>query len=85
MLYWALIENIQRENLNSIEEATAYVQLAENFDLSHEELGERVGKSRAAISNTIRLLKLAPAVKNMLAEGQLSAGHARALLSLSHQ
>lgn len=78
----ALIENIQREDLNPIEEAHAYHRLIQEFNLKQEELAERVSKSRAAIANSIRLLKLDERIQQMLIENTLSAGHARALLSL---
>jgi ParB family transcriptional regulator, chromosome partitioning protein len=78
----ALIENIQREDLNPIEEASAYHQLHEDFGLTQEEISRRVGKERSTVANFLRLLKLPEAVKKMLAGGQLSMGHARALLSL---
>ncbi len=77
----ALVENLQREDLNPMDEAAAYQQLLEDFHLTHDELAARVGKSRAAISNTLRLFQLPPAVQRMLADGQLAAGHARALLT----
>jgi ParB family transcriptional regulator, chromosome partitioning protein len=77
----ALVENLQREDLSPLEEAGAYQELIDDFGLSHEQVAIRVGKSRAAISNTLRLLQLPPAVKNLLANGRLSAGHARALLA----
>ncbi len=77
----ALVENIQREDLNPMDEAAAYQQLIEDFHLTHDELATRVGKSRAAISNTLRLFQLPPSVQRMVVDGQLSAGHARALLS----
>src|SRR3954447_14579067 len=77
----ALVENVQREDLNPLDEAAAYQQLLEDFHLTHDELAARVGKSRAAISNTLRLFQLPPAVQRMVAEGRLTAGHARALLS----
>jgi len=76
----ALVENVQREDLNPLEEAAAYQQLIEDFELTHEELAARVGKSRAAISNTLRLFQLPPAIQRQVAEGQLAEGHARALL-----
>ncbi|MDQ3679969.1 MAG: ParB/RepB/Spo0J family partition protein [Actinomycetota bacterium] len=76
----ALVENLQREDLNPLEEAAAYQQLIEDFKLTHEELAVRVGKSRAAISNTLRLFQLPPAIQRLVAEGQLAEGHARALL-----
>jgi len=77
----AIVENVQREDLNPMDEAAAYQQLIEDFHLTHDELATRVGKSRAAISNTLRLFQLPPSVQRMLADGQLTAGHARALLS----
>jgi ParB family transcriptional regulator, chromosome partitioning protein len=76
----ALVENLHREDLNALEEAAAFQQLIEDFHLTHDELAVRVGKSRAAISNTLRLFQLTPSVQRLVAEGQLSAGHARALL-----
>jgi len=76
----ALVENLHREDLNPLEEAAAYQQLIEDFHLTHDELSTRVGKSRAAISNTLRLFQLPPAIQRMVADAQLSAGHARALL-----
>jgi len=78
----ALIENIHREDLNPLEEAAAYRQLLDDFGLTHEEAGRRVGKSRSAISNMLRLLHLPPQVQALLGSGVLSAGHARALLGL---
>jgi len=79
----ALIENLQREDLNPIEEAEGLRRLIEEFDLTHQEAGRAVGKSRAAVSNLIRLLDLAPEVLKLLASGELDMGHARALLALS--
>ncbi|MBV8692338.1 MAG: ParB/RepB/Spo0J family partition protein, partial [Actinobacteria bacterium] len=76
----ALVENLHRQDLNPLEEAAAYQQLIEDFRLTHDELATRVGKSRAAISNTLRLFQLPPGIQRLVAEGQLSAGHARALL-----
>ncbi len=78
----ALLENIHRANLNPLEEAAAYQQLLEEFDVTHDELAVRLGRSRPVISNTIRLLKLPVAVQRRVAAGVLSAGHARALLAL---
>lgn len=78
----ALIENLQRADLAPLETAEAYSQLADEFGLLHEEIAARVGKSRAAVTNTLRLLKLAPEVKDALREGKISEGHARALLGL---
>ncbi len=76
----ALIENLHRQDLTALEEAAAYQQLIEDFDLTHEQVSERVGKSRSAITNTLRLLGLPPSIQHLLADGRLSAGHARALL-----
>ena len=78
----ALIENVQRADLNPIEEAMAYQQLMQEFDLTQEEIAERVSKNRATITNSMRLLKLDKRVQEMLVQGQLSSGHARALLTL---
>jgi ParB family chromosome partitioning protein len=77
----ALIENLHRQDLTPLEEAAAYQQLVEDFSLTHEQVSDRVGKSRSAITNTLRLLGLPPAIQRLLADGQLSAGHARALLA----
>ena len=82
MLEFALVENIQRENLNPIEEAKAYQALVEKASLTHDQISERVGKQRASITNSLRLLGLPPEVQDMVSRGTLSAGHARALLSL---
>jgi len=76
----AVVENLHREDLNALEEAAAYRQLIDDFGLTHEQLSTRIGKSRAAISNTLRLFQLPPPVQRLLGEGQLTAGHARALL-----
>lgn len=76
----ALVENLHRQDLNPLEEAAAFQQLIEDFGLTHEQLSTRIGKSRAAITNTLRLFQLPPAVQKMVAEGQVSASHARALL-----
>lgn len=78
----ALIENVQREDLNPIEEAMAYQQLMQEFDLTQEEIAERVSKNRATVTNSMRLLKLDRRVQEMLIQEQLSSGHARALLAL---
>ena len=78
----ALIENIQREDLNPIEEAQAYHQLHEDFGLTQEEIAKRVGKERSTVANFLRLIKLPDSVKKLLASGQLSMGHARALLAI---
>jgi len=80
----ALIENVQRADLNPLEEANAYRQLSEEFKLSHEEIATRVGKSRVAVTNTLRLLKLPEAVQQALVDGVISEGHARALLGLTN-
>lgn len=77
----ALIENVHRADLNPLEEAAAYQQLIEDFELTHEEVAKRVGRSRAAITNTLRLFQLPPSVQRYLQEGRLGAGHARALLA----
>jgi ParB family transcriptional regulator, chromosome partitioning protein len=82
MLRKALIENLHREQLNPLEEAAAYQQLLDDFSATHDELAKRIGRSRPHISNTIRLLSLPPAVQKRVAAGVLSAGHARALLSV---
>jgi len=76
----ALVENLHRQDLNPLEEAAAYQQLIEDFHLTHDQVAARVGKSRAAVSNTLRLFQLPPAIQKLVAESQLSAGHARALL-----
>lgn len=83
LLREALMENLHREQLNPLEEAAAYQQLLDDFSATHDELARKVGRSRPHISNTIRLLQLPPAVQRRVAAGVLSAGHARALLSLS--
>jgi ParB family chromosome partitioning protein len=77
----ALVENVQRADLNAIELAEAYHRLAAEFSLTHEEIARRVGKDRVTVANTVRLLKLPAAVKQAVVDGRLSAGHARALLS----
>ena len=78
----ALIENIQREDLNPLEEAQAFMRLIEEFDLTHQQVADSVGRSRAAVSNMLRLLDLADAVKEQVNKGLLDMGHARALLAL---
>jgi ParB family chromosome partitioning protein len=80
----ALLENIHRVQLNPLEEAAAYQQLLEDFGCTHDELAQRIGRSRPQISNTIRLLKLSPAVQRRVAAGVLSAGHARSLLGVEN-
>jgi ParB family chromosome partitioning protein len=78
----SLIENLQREDLNPIETAEAMKELMDEFDLTQEELSERLGKSRSSIANTLRLLSLSPEVSVLVADGKLSAGHARALITI---
>ncbi len=77
----AVVENLHRQDLNALEEGAAYQQLIEDFELTQDEVATRVGRSRSAVANTIRLLQLPPTVQRLVVEGQLSAGHARALLS----
>jgi ParB family transcriptional regulator, chromosome partitioning protein len=84
LLLDALLENLHRSQLNPLEEAAAYDQLLRDFSCSHEELADRIGRSRSQVSNTLRLLKLPPAVQRRLAAGALQAGHARALLGLDN-
>ena len=76
----ALIENLHRQDLTPLEEAAAYQQLIEDFTLTHEQVATRVGKSRSAVTNTLRLMSLPPSIQALLADGRLSAGHAKALL-----
>jgi ParB family chromosome partitioning protein len=76
----ALVENLQREDLNPLDEAAAYQQLIEDFHLTHDEVAARVGRSRAAITNTLRLFQLPPSVQRLVADEKLTAGHARAIL-----
>ncbi len=83
LLEIALIENVQRADLNAVEEAEAFQNLAKEFGLSHEKIAERVGKSRVAVTNTMRLLDASSAVKQALVDGRISEGHARALLGLT--
>ena len=78
----ALIENIQREDLNALEESNAYAILNSTYGMSHESIAKAVGKKRATISNSLRLLKLPPEIQNSLINGQISAGHARAILQM---
>jgi ParB family chromosome partitioning protein len=84
LLREALVENIHRSNLNSLEEAAAYNQMLTDFGFTHDELAEKLGKSRPVITNTLRLLNLPPSVQKRVAAGTLSAGHARALLGLAN-
>ena len=79
----ALIENLHRQDLTPLEEAAAYQQLIDDFSMTHEQVGERVGKTRTVITNSLRLLSLPPSIHQLLAEGRLSGGHARALLALT--
>jgi ParB family chromosome partitioning protein len=83
MLEMALVENVQRADLNPLEEALAYKHLIEEFGLTQDQIAQRVGKSRVAVANTVRLLKLPEAIKARLADGLITEGHARALLSIS--
>ncbi len=76
----ALVENLHRQDLTPLEEAAAFQQLIEDFQLTHEQVADRIGKSRSAVTNTLRLLGLPPGIQRLLADGLLSAGHARALL-----
>ena len=76
----ALVENLHRQDLTPLEEAAAYQQLIEDFHLTHEQVSSRVGKSRSAVTNTLRLMSLPPSIQHLLADARLSAGHARALL-----
>lgn len=81
----ALVENLHREDLNALEEAAAYQQLVDEFTMTQEQVAKRVGKSRSAVANTIRLLGLPTSVQRLLAENRLSPGHARALLALEQE
>lgn len=85
VLELALIENLQRENLNPIEEARGFAQLTEQFQLTQEEIAAKVGKSRAVVANALRLLKLPPAVQHFLRDGRLSVGHAKVILGLTDE
>lgn len=76
----AVVENLQRQDLNPLETAAAYQELMEEFGLTHDQVAERVGKSRSAVTNSLRLFQLPPSVQRLVAEGRVSAGHARALL-----
>ncbi|MBB5353739.1 ParB family chromosome partitioning protein [Haloferula luteola] len=82
VLEMALIENLQREDLNPIEEAAGYVRLAKEFSMKQEEIGERVGKSRASVANAMRLLELHPDIQVLVAQSRLSVGHAKAILAV---
>jgi len=83
VLELALIENLQRENLNPIEEAQGYAQLIEQFQLKQDEVATKVGKSRAAVANALRILKLPPSIQTAIREGRLSVGHAKVILGLA--
>lgn len=82
VLEMALIENLQREDLNPVEEAEAYARLSKEFSLRQEDIAQRVGKNRATVANAMRLLDLAPAVKSLLSQGLITTGHAKAILGL---
>ena len=81
----AVVENVHRQDLNALEEAAAYRQLMDDFGLTQDEVASRVGRSRSAVANTVRLLNLAPSVQRLVVEGHLSAGHGRALLALEDE
>ena len=84
LLELALIENIQREDLNPLEVAAAFQRLHHDYGLSHEQIAERTGKDRSTVTNTLRLLKLSPAAREALLNGSISMGHARAILNMDH-
>ena len=81
----AVVENVHRQDLNALEEAAAYRQLIDDFGLTQEDVAARVGRSRSAVANTVRLLNLDPSVQRLVVEGHLSAGHGRALLTLEDE
>src|SRR6185503_12593415 len=83
VLEMALIENLQRENLNAVEEAQGYAQLVAQFQLTQEDVATKVGKSRVVVTNALRLLKLPPVVQGYIREGRLSVGHAKVILGLT--
>lgn len=85
VLELALVENLQRENLNAIEEAQGYSQLVGKFQLTQDDVARRVGKSRAAVANALRLLRLEPGVQSLIREGRLSVGHAKVILGIDDQ
>jgi ParB family transcriptional regulator, chromosome partitioning protein len=85
VLELALIENLQRENLNALEEALGYAKLAGEFQLTQEQIAVKVGKSRAAVANAVRLLKLPPAIQSYLRDGRISVGHAKVILGLADE
>lgn len=82
LMEWALVENVQRDDLNPLEEAVAFQSLMVDFGLTQAEVAQRVGKSRSAVANTVRLLNLPPDAQQAIVDGRISAGHARALLAL---
>ena len=79
----ALVENLHREDLSVLEEAAGYLQLVEDFGQTHEDIARRMGKSRSAVANTIRLLQLSDGIQRLIADGRITAGHGRALLGAS--
>lgn len=81
----ALVENLQRENLNPIEEAEGYARLMQEYDMTQEQVSQRVGKARSTVANSVRLLDLPTAIRNMLSAGKLTVGHARPLLGLNNE
>jgi ParB family chromosome partitioning protein len=85
LLVLALVENLQRANLNALEEAEGYQRLIDDFDLTQQQVADFVGKDRTTVANTLRVLQLPASVRRMLADGQLTAGHARALLSIGNE
>lgn len=85
LLEYALVENIQRQELTPIEEATAFRRLMDDLDLTQEQVAQKVGKDRASVANTLRLLKLPPALRDWVHEGKVTMGHARALLALNQE
>ncbi len=85
VLELSLIENLQRENLNAIEEAHGYAQLAEQFQLTQEDIATKVGKGRVVVANALRLLKLPPTIQNFIRDGRLSVGHAKVILGLANE
>ena len=82
LMEWALVENVQRADMNALEEAAAYAALVQEFNLTQAEVAQRIGKSRSAVANTLRLLQLPPRVQTAVIDGEVTAGHARALLAL---
>jgi ParB family chromosome partitioning protein len=84
LMEWALVENVQRADLNPLEEASAYQSLMDEFGMTQAEVAARVGKSRSAVANTVRLLQLPASIQSAVVDGEISAGHARALLALEN-